>query len=50
MEHGHSLMIQPHYDGNNYVYWKVRMKAFLNLLMREFGIPLNTNGRSQLLL
>ena len=25
------------------------MKAFLNLLMREYGIPLNTNGRSPLL-
>ena len=29
MEHGHSLVIPPHFDGNNYVYWKVRMKAFL---------------------
>ena len=29
MEHGHSLMIPPHFDGNNYAYWKVRMKAFL---------------------
>ena len=29
VEHGHSLMIPPHFDGNNYVYWKVRMKAFL---------------------
>ena len=22
-------MIPPHFDGNNYAYWKVRMKAFL---------------------
>ena len=22
-------MIPPHFDGNNYTYWKVRMKAFL---------------------
>ena len=29
MEHGHSLMIPPHFDGNNYAYKKVRMKAFL---------------------
>ena len=29
MEHAHSLVISPHFDGNNYTYWKVRMKAFL---------------------
>ena len=29
MEHDHSLVIPPHFDGNNYAYWKVRMKAFL---------------------
>ena len=29
MEHGHYLIIPPHFDGNNYAYWKVRMKAFL---------------------
>ena len=29
MEHGHSLVIPPHFDGNNYAYWKVRIKAFL---------------------
>ena len=29
MEHRHSLIILPHFDGNNYAYWKVRMKAFL---------------------
>ena len=29
MEHGHSLVIHSHFDGNNYAYWKVRMKAFL---------------------
>ena len=28
MEHGHSLVIPHHFDGNNYAYWKVRMKAF----------------------
>ena len=29
MKHGHSLVFPPHIDGNNYAYWKVRMKAFL---------------------
>ena len=29
MEYGHSLVIPPHFDGNNYAYWKVVMKAFL---------------------
>ena len=29
MKHGHSLVIPPHIDRNNYAYWKVRMKAFL---------------------
>ena len=29
MEHGHSLVIPPHFDGNNYAYWKVRIKTFL---------------------
>ena len=29
MEHGHSLVIPPHFGGNNYAYWKVRMKPFL---------------------
>ena len=32
MEHSHSLMIPPHFNGNNYAYWKVRMKAFLKSL------------------
>ena len=29
MEPGHSLVIPPYFDGNNYTYWKVGMKAFL---------------------
>ena len=29
MEHGHSVIIPPHFDENNYAYWKVMMKAFL---------------------
>ena len=32
MEHGHSLVIPPHFDGNNYAYWKVKMKAFLKFI------------------
>ena len=32
MEHGHSLIIPPHFDGNNYAYWKVRMKTFLKYI------------------
>ena len=32
MEHGHSLVIPPHFNGNNYTYWKVRMKVFLKSL------------------
>ena len=32
MEHIHSLVIPPHFDGNNYAYWKVRMKAFLKYI------------------
>ena len=50
MEHGHSLVIPPHFDGNNYAYWKVMMKAFLKSSMRESGTPLNTDRRSPLLL
>ena len=29
MENDHFLVIPPHFDGNNYAYWKVRMKTFL---------------------
>ena len=29
MEHGHSLVIPSYFDGNNYAYLEVRMKAFL---------------------
>ena len=29
MEHGYSLVIPPHFDGNNYAYSKIRMKTFL---------------------
>ena len=29
MEHDHSLVVPLHFDGNNYAYWKVRLKALL---------------------
>ena len=32
MDHGQSLVIPPYFDGNNYAYWKVRMKAFLKFV------------------
>ena len=35
MEHGHSLVIPPHFDGNNYAYWKVRIKAFLKSINKR---------------
>ena len=32
MNRGQSLIISPLFDGTNYAYWKVRMKAFLQAL------------------
>ena len=32
MDRGHSQEITPHFNMNNYAYWKVRMKAFLKSL------------------
>ena len=32
MDHGQSLIIPPPFDGTNYVYWKVRMRVFLQSL------------------
>ena len=32
MDRGQSLLIPPLFDGTNYVYWKVRMKFFLQVL------------------
>ena len=54
MKHGYSLVIPPHFDGNNYAYWKVRMKAFPKSIdervWNSVGTPSNTDGRSPLLL
>ena len=32
MDRGKSLIIPPLFDGTNYAYWKVRMRAFLHSL------------------
>ena len=32
MDRGQSLLIPPLFDGTNYAYWKVRMRAFLQSL------------------
>ena len=32
MDRGQSLIIDPLFDGTNYAYWKVRMRAFLQSL------------------
>ena len=32
MDKGQSLLIPPLFDGTNYAYWKVRMRAFLQSL------------------
>jgi len=42
MEHNHSLVISPHFDGNNYAYWKVRMKAFLKSLDERVWLAVET--------
>ena len=35
MKHVHSFVIPPHFDVNNYTYWKVRMKAFLKSIDKK---------------
>ena len=50
MEHGHSLVILPHFDENNYAYWKVRMKAFLKFIDERVGCLLKMVGKDQSLL
>ena len=32
MDRGQSLIIHPLFDGTNYAYWKIRMRAFLRSL------------------
>ena len=38
MEYKYSLVIPPHFDGNNYAYWKIRMKAFLKSINERVWI------------
>ena len=35
-------MIPPHFDGNDYAYWKVRMKAFLKSLDERVWLAMET--------
>ena len=35
MDRGQSLLIPPLFDGTNYVYWKVRIKVFLQALGKQ---------------
>ena len=35
MDRGQSLIIHPLFDGTNYAYWKVRMRAFLQSLDKK---------------
>ena len=35
MKHVHSFVIPPHFDVNNYTYWKVMMKAFLKSIDKK---------------
>ena len=43
MEYDHSLVIPPHFDGNNYTYWKVRMKSFLKSIDEKVWLSIE-NG------
>lgn len=38
MGRGQSLVIPPYFDGTNYAYWKVHMKAFLKSLRKILRI------------
>ena len=35
MDRGQSFIIPPLFDGTNYVYWKVRIRAFLQSLDKK---------------
>ena len=50
MEHGHSLVIPSHFDGNNYAYWKVRMTAFLKSIDERVWLSVENGWESQPLL
>lgn len=41
MGRGQSLVIPPYFDGTNYAYWKVHMKAFLKSLKEKFWLSID---------
>ena len=43
MDRGQSLIIPPLFDGTNYIYWKVCMRAFLQSLDENVWQVLETN-------
>ena len=45
MEHSHSLVIPPHFDGNNYVYWKLTMKTFLKSIDERVWISIENSWK-----
>ena len=47
MKHGHSLVIPPHFDGSNYAYRKVRLKAFLKSIDERVWLSVE-NGQERL--
>ena len=47
MDRGQSLIIPPLFDGINYAYWKVRIRAFLQSLDEKCGKLLRLAELSQ---
>ena len=45
MDRDHSLVIPPHFDVNNYVYWKVRMKVVLKSLDKKVWLSVETGWK-----
>ena len=46
MEYSHFLVIPPNFDGNNYAYWKVRMKTFLKSLDERVWLSIENGWES----
>ena len=45
MDRGQSLIIPPLFDGTNYAYWKVRMRAFLQSLGDKVWLAVEVGGK-----
>ena len=45
MDHGQSLIIPPLFDGTNYVYQKVRMRAFLQSLDKKVQLAVEVGQK-----